>query len=190
MARSSHKREEILAFLRDFVTQKGYAPSVREIQDAVDLRSTATVYYHLQELERCGEISMETGKNRTISLPSQNGIPVIGTIAPGRPILAQENIEGYLSWKEDPGCFAFRVKGDSMSGARIFDGDKVVVRPQPTAENGEIVVALIGNEITVKRLSRDQGKVWLLPENPDYAPIDGTGAQIIGKVVGLVRQYG
>lgn len=190
MARVSSKREEILEFLRDFSAQNGYAPTVREIMRAVGLKSTASVYYHLSTLNDAGLISMDGGKNRTIRLPNPGGIPVIGTVAAGTPILAQENIEGYLPWGGDNSCFALQVKGDSMIDAGILSGDKVIVRPQPTAEHGEIVVALLGDEATVKRLSRKDGQVWLLPENPAYSPIDGREAQIIGKVCAVYREYG
>ena len=190
MARVSSKREEILEFLRDFSAQNGYAPTVREIMRAVGLKSTASVYYHLSTLNDAGLISMDGGKNRTIRLPNPGGIPVIGTVAAGTPILAQENIEGYLPWGGDNSCFALQVKGDSMIDAGILSGDKVIIRPQPTAEHGEIVVALLGDEATVKRLSRKDGQVWLLPENPAYSPIDGREAQIIGKVCAVYREYG
>ena len=189
MGRTSNKREEILLFLRSFLAENGYAPSVREIMQAVGLRSTASVHYHLSELDRSGLISMDGSKNRAITLPGQRGIPVIGVVTAGQPILAQENIEGYLPYESDPECFALRVRGDSMIEAGIFDGDKVVVRPQQTAENGQIVVALLGDEATVKRLRRRNGQVWLMPENPAYDPIDGTHAQILGRVKAVIREY-
>ena len=189
MARVSSKREEILAFLRDFSAQNGYAPTVREIMRAVGLKSTASVYYHLSTLNDAGIISMDGGKNRTIRLSNPGGIPVIGTVAAGTPILAQENIEGYLPWGGDNSCFALQVKGDSMIDAGILSGDKVIVRPQPTAEHGEIVVALFEDEATVKTLRRKDGHTWLMPENPDYEPIDGDGCTILGKVTAVVRRY-
>ncbi len=187
MARTSNKRGEILAFLKEFSARYGYAPSVREIMQGVGLKSTASVHYHLRGLSDSGAIEVDSAKNRAIRL-SERGVPVVGTVAAGQPILAAENIEGYLPWSDDPDCFALRVKGDSMIDAHIFDGDTVIVRPQPTAENGEIVVALIGDEATVKRLSRKNGAVWLLPENPAYAPIDGRDAKILGKVRAVVRE--
>ena len=187
MSRTSSKREEILAFLKDFSAQYGYAPSVREIMQGVGLKSTASVHYHLRALNDSGAIEMDADKNRAIRLP-ERGVPVVGTVAAGQPILAEQNIEGYLPWNADPECFALRVKGDSMIDAHIFPGDTVIVRPQPTAENGEIVVALIGDEATVKRLRRRSGEVWLLPENPAYAPIDGREAVILGKVRAVVRE--
>ena len=116
-------------------------------------------------------------------------MPLIGVVTAGQPILAVENIEGYLPWDGDKDCFALRVRGDSMIEAGIFDGDKLIVRPQSTAENGEIVVALLGEEATVKRLKRQNGEVWLMPENPAYEPIDGRYAQILGKVRAVIREF-
>lgn len=193
MGRTTTKRDEILAFLQDFLAENGYAPSVREIMQAVGLKSTASVHYHLDALNRSGQINMDSSKNRAISVlgsvkkPGQ--IPVVGVVAAGLPILAVENIEGYLPWDGDEDCFALRVKGDSMLNAGILPGDRIIVRPQQTADNGDIVVALLEEEATVKRLLRKDGKVWLLPENPNYAPIDGTNAAILGKVRGVVREY-
>lgn len=188
MGRTSNKREEILAFLKAFAAENGYPPTVREIMRAVGLKSTASVHYHLSELDRLGEISVESYKNRAISLPKPSGVPILGVVTAGQPILAVENIEGYLPWDEED-CFALRVRGDSMIEAGIFDGDKVVVRPQQTADHGDIVVALLSDEATVKRLSRKNGEVWLMPENPAYSPIDGREAQILGKVRAVIREY-
>lgn len=188
MGRTSNKRQEILAFLRSFSAENGYIPSVREIMQAVGLHSTASVQYHLNELSRAGLLEMGGGKNRAIRLQNRQGIPIVGTVAAGLPILAEENIDGYLPWDAEEGCFALRVQGDSMIDAHIFDGDKVVVRPQPTAENDEIVVALLEDEATVKRLRRENGEVWLLPENPAYAPIDGRNAVILGVVRTVIRE--
>ena len=192
MARTSNKREQILEFLTTFVAENGYAPSVREICAAVGLASTATVHYHLGALRDAGLISMDDMKKRAISLPDArraDRIPVIGVVTAGMPILAVENIEGYIPWEADSGCFALRVRGDSMIEAGILDGDKVVVRPQNTATNGEIVVALLEDSATVKRFKRDGKQVWLMPENPAYDPIDGTHASIIGKVKAVIREY-
>ena len=130
------------------------------------------------------------GAKRAVVASQRAGyIPVVGVVTAGLPILAVENQEGSMPWDGDPSCFALRVRGDSMIGAGILDGDKVVVRPQAPADDGQIVVALLGDEATVKRLSRKHGKVWLLPENEDYSPIDGTYAQILGKVAAVVRRY-
>ena len=187
MARTSNKREEIMDFLREFTAERGYAPSVREIMQAVGLKSTASVHYHLTELNRSGVIRVDGSKNRAISMQEARGVPIVGVVTAGIPILAVENIEGYLPMECEAGCFALRVRGDSMIEAGIFDGDKVIVRPQQTAEHGEIVVALLGDEATVKRLSLQDGEVWLMPENPAYEPIDGRYAQIIGKVRTIIR---
>ena len=193
MARTSTKQQDILEFLRAFTAENGYAPSVREICAAVGLRSTASVHYHLAELKRQGQIDIDENKNRTITLSEahQPGrIPIIGTVAAGMPILAQENIEGYLPWDGDDTCFALRIQGYSMINAGILDGDHVVVRPQSTADTGDIVVALLDDEATVKRFRRDtHGGIWLLPENPDYQPLDGRYAKILGKVKAVYREY-
>ena len=192
MARTTTKRQEILDYLTEFMRENGYAPSVREICEAVGLQSTATVHYHLNALRENGVIAMDEMKKRAIRLPDArrgDRIPVVGVVTAGVPILAVENIEGYIPWEGEQGLFALRVRGDSMVGAGILDGDKVVVRPQATAENGEIVVALLEDSATVKRLQRKDGTVWLLPENPSYQPIDGTNAAIIGKVKAVIREY-
>ncbi len=192
MGRTSNKREEILQFLTQFVAENGYAPSVREICAAVGLQSTATVHYHLGALREAGLIEMDDMKKRAITLPDAHRadrIPVVGVVTAGVPILAVENIEGYIPWEGEAGCFALRVRGDSMIEAGILDGDKIVVHPQQTADNGQIVVALLGDEATVKRLRRSCGEVWLMPENPAYSPIDGREAQILGRVKAVVLEY-
>ena len=192
MARTSGKKEEILQFLTQFIRKNNYAPSVREICAAVGLQSTATVHYHLNALRDEGRISMDDLKKRTITLPENAHtarIPVVGVVTAGVPILAVENIEGYLPWDGEEGCFALRVRGDSMVGAGILDGDRVVVRPQETAENGEIVVAMLEDSATVKRLKKQAKEVWLMPENPAYSPIDGRSAKILGRVKAVIREY-
>ena len=192
MARTSNKREQILNFLTQFMNEHGYAPTVREICNAVGLQSTATVHYHLNALRDAGLIEMDEMKKRAISLPDAqraDRIPVVGVVTAGVPILATENIEGYIPWDGESGCFVLRVRGDSMIGAGILDGDEVVVRPQQTATNGEIVVALLEDSATVKRFQKTGKQVWLLPENPAYQPIDGNEAQILGKVKAVIRTY-
>ena len=192
MPRTSDKSEQILNFVSAFIQENGYAPSVREIGAAVGLRSTASVSYHLKALQDKGLLlgGESKGRKRAIATGVRAGqIPVIGVVTAGMPILAVENQEGTMAWDGEPGCFALRVRGDSMINAGILSGDKVVVRPQQTADDGQIVVARIDDEATVKRLRRRNGEIWLLPENPDYPPIDGTHAQIIGIVKAVVREY-
>ena len=191
MPRTSDKAQLIVDYVNQFIQENGYSPSVREIGEAVGLRSTASVSYHLQALQAKGLLQAPGAKGRKRALvtgarPGQ--IPVVGVVTAGLPILAVENQEGTLPWN-DPGCFALRVRGDSMLGAGILPGDKVVVRPQSTADDGQIVVARLEDEATVKRLRRRNGEIWLLPENDAYAPIDGTHAEIIGVVKAVVREY-
>ena len=192
MPRTSDKAEKILDYVNRFIQENGYAPSVREIGAAVGLRSTASVSYHIQALQDKGLLAAPgaKGRKRAIVSGSRPGqIPVIGVVTAGVPILAYENQEGTMAWDGEPGCFALRVRGDSMINAGILSGDKVVVRPQQTANDGQIVVARIGEEATVKRLSRRNGKVLLMPENDNYEPIDGSEAEIIGLVKAVVREY-
>ena len=191
MPRSSNKAELIMDYVNQFIQENGYSPSVREIGAAVGLRSTASVSYHLQALQEKGLLQAPQAKGRKRALvtgarPGQ--IPVVGVVTAGLPILAVENQEGTMPWHES-GCFALRVRGDSMINAGILEGDKVIVRPQSSADNGQIVVARIEDEATVKRLLRRNGQVWLMPENDNYSPIDGTHAEIIGVVKGVVREY-
>ena len=192
MPRTSDKADRILDYVNHFVQENGYAPSVREIGAAVGLRSTASVSYHIQALQDKGLLQSPgaKGMKRSIATGVRPGqIPVVGVVTAGIPILAVENQEGTMSWDGEPGCFALRVRGDSMINAGILSGDKVVVRPQQTADDGQIVVAMLEDEATVKRLRKRGGEVWLMPENDNYAPIDGTNAQIIGLVKGVVREY-
>ena len=191
MPRTSNKAELIMDYVNQFIEENGYSPSVREIGAAVGLRYTASVSYHLQALQDKGLLQSPGGKGRKRALvtgvrPGQ--IPVVGVVTAGMPILAVENQEGTMPWR-DPGCFALRVRGDSMIGAGILSGDLVVVRPQQNADDGQIVVARIEDEATVKRLRRRNGQVWLLPENENYPPIDGTFAEIVGIVKAVVREY-
>ena len=192
MPRRSNKAQEILEFVNEFVQENGYAPSIREIGAAVGLSSTASVNYHLQQLQEKGLLLApgSKGRKRAIVTAQRAGqIPVVGVVTAGMPILAVENREGTMAWEGDPSCFALRVRGDSMINAGILSGDKVVVRPQQTADDGQIVVARIEDEATVKRLSRRNGEIWLLPENDNYSPIDGHDAEIIGVVKAVVREY-
>ena len=192
MPRTSNKADLILAFVNQFVQENGFAPSVREIGAAVGLSSTASVSYHLQQLQNKGLLlsSGVKGRKRALVTSQRPGqIPVVGVVTAGVPILALENQEGTISWDGDPACFALRVRGDSMINAGILSGDMVVVRPQETADDGQIVVARIGDEATVKRLRLQNGEVWLMPENDAYSPINGNEAQLIGLVKAVVREY-
>ena len=192
MARTTDKAERILEFVNQFVQENGYAPSVREIGAAVGLRSTASVSYHIQALQDKGLLQSPGGKGhkRSIVTNARPGqIPVVGVVTAGVPILAVENQEGTMAWDGESGGCALRVRGDSMINAGILSGDKVVVRPQQTASDGQIVVARIGDEATVKRLYRRNGEIWLMPENDNYEPIDGREAEIIGLVKAVVREY-
>ncbi len=195
MAELSKMQQKIYAYIAECIRQQGYPPSVREIGEAVGLKSPSTVHFHLKHLEEAGVIEKGAGKGRAITLtspPVEDRVPIVGNVAAGSPILAEECIEDYLTF--DTGgrtgeYFALRVRGESMLGAGILPGDLVVVRRQPTANNGEIVVALLEDEATVKRFSLKNGRMWLLPENEAYSPIDGTYAQILGKVAAVVRRY-
>lgn len=196
MAELSKMQQQIYDFLVSYIRSRGYPPSVREIGEAVGLKSPSTVHFHLKHLEEAGVIEKGAGKGRAITLTApplpEDKVPIVGNVAAGSPILAQECIEDYLTF--DTGgrsgeFFALRVRGESMLGAGILPGDLVVVRRQETANSGEIVVAMIEDEATVKRLSRKNGRTWLLPENDAYSPIDGTYAQILGKVAAVVRRY-
>ena len=205
MVKLTPKQQQIYDYILSFTAQHGYPPSVREIGAAVGLKSPSTVHFHMKGLEEAGVIVKAEGKTRAISIPAmplgavaeetdprENQIPILGNVAAGTPILAEECIEDYLTFHTGhPGDvhFALRVRGESMLNAGILPGDLVVVRQQQTCNQGEIVVAMIDDEATVKRFSRKNGHIWLLPENDDYEPIDGTYAQILGKVVAVVRQY-
>lgn len=202
----SAMQQKIYDYIAACVRTQGYPPSVREIGEAVGLRSPSTVHFHLKKLVDAGMIETGAGKGRAITLthppaapaaPAEaeapaGRVPIVGNVAAGSPILAQECIEDYLTFDAGhPGDvhFALRVRGESMLNAGILPGDLVVVRQQASCNQGEIVVAMIDDEATVKRFSRKNGHVWLLPENDAYSPIDGTHAQILGKVVAVVRQY-
>ena len=196
MTQLSNMQKKIYDYIVACVREQGYPPSVREIGEAVGLKSPSTVHFHLKHLEEAGVIEKGAGKGRAITLTTppvpEDRVPVEGNVAAGCPILAEECIEDYLTFDtggRNEEYFALRVRGESMLNAGILPGDLVVVRRQPTANNGEIVVALIEDEATVKRLSLRNGQIWLMPENDAYTPIDGSNAQILGKVAAVVRRY-
>ena len=184
MKKLTDKQQQIYDYIVAFQKDHGYPPSVREIGEAVGLKSPSTVHFHLKGLESAGLI--------TKAEAPADKIPVVGSVAAGAPILAEQHIEDYLTF--DTGGlsgehFALKVRGESMLDAGILPGDLVIVHQQQTVRNGDIVVALFEDEATVKTFRRRDGHVWLLPENPEYQPIDGQGAQILGKVVAVVRRY-
>ena len=197
MKKLTPKQKALCDFVRSFTNEQGYPPTVREIGAAMGLSSPSSVYFHIRRLQEQGLLTIERGRTRSITLveellPQRGHVPLLGEVAAGVPILAQENIEEYVPFdtgRHPEEFFALRVRGESMLGAGILPGDLVIVHAQVQAQSGEIVVALFENEATVKTLSLKGGEVWLLPENPDYQPIDGRDAQILGKVVGLVRRF-
>ncbi len=207
MSTLTPKQQRIYDYILTFTAEHGYPPSVREIGAAVGLKSPSTVHFHLKGLEEAGVIIKAEGKTRAITLPgtvhaphpvaeeqapAANRIPVVGNVAAGSPILAEECIEDYLTF-DTQGLsgehFALKVRGESMLEAGILPGDLVVVHRQSQAHSGEIVVALFEDEATVKTLRRKDGHTWLMPANPAYEPIPGDRAEIVGKVVAVVRRY-
>jgi repressor LexA len=201
--RLTARQRRILEFIRETVRERGYPPTVREIGEAVGLTSSSSVHSQLANLERLGLLRRDPTKPRAVTLarpatPAEGvAIPLLGRIAAGGPILAQENVEDYLTvpvgFAEEADHFALRVRGDSMVGAGILDGDLVVVRRQDAAEDGDVVAALLPgpaeDEATVKRLRRRDGQVLLVPENPALEPFElPPGGRILGKVVAVLRR--
>ena len=193
------RQKQILEYIRTCVHQFGYPPSVREICKEVGLSSTSTVHGYLHRLEDLGYIRRDPAKNRTIELldegswRSKKTLPLVGQVRAGAPIFAEECVEDVYPFPADfignDDCFMLIVQGDSMKNAGILEGDQLIVRHQDTAENGEIVVALIDDEATVKRYFREKDAIRLQPENDEYEPIYTRNCKILGKVVGLYRQY-
>src|SRR5437773_9065685 len=194
------RQQAILNFINKYVDDNGFPPSVREIGRHFGVYP-ATVQDHISALERKGYIQKKRFQSRTLSVPASsrrradNGIPIIGRVAAGMPLLAQENIEDSIQLPKEwapAGAFLLKVQGNSMEGAHILDGDYVLVHPQKTASNGEIVVALIGEEATVKRFYRTERGISLKAENPKYQPIEierneAAALTIVGKVMGVLR---
>lgn len=205
MEKLSQKQLQILEYMKKEVKEKGYPPSVREICDAVGLKSTSTVHGHLERLERKGYIKRDPSKPRAIEIftesndePNTNKkemleVPIVGTVTAGTPILAVENIEDTFpipaDYAPNGDIFMLRVKGDSMINAGIYNKDLIMVKNQTTAENGDIVVAMIEDFATVKTFYREDGYIRLQPENPSMSPILVRDVTILGKVVGLYRRY-
>lgn len=201
----TNRQRRILEVITSALADHGYPPSVREVGEAVGLTSSSSVAHQLKVLETKGYLTRDPNRPRAIEVHRQAAhsqpaaasddavqVPLLGRIAAGAPILAEQNVEQVITLPRQltghGDVFALEVHGDSMIDAAICDGDWVVVRPQPTAENGEIVAALIEDEATVKTLQRSQRQVWLLPQNPAYSPIDGNQATIMGKVVAVLRK--
>ncbi len=195
------RQKEIFDFIRRYAAKTGYPPTVREIGKAVGLHSSSTVHAHLANLERIGLLRRDPSKPRAIELlfdrakrtilPGR-GLPLVGQVAAGEPVLAEENIEEYIEIPDviggEEGDYVLRVRGESMKDAGIFEDDYVVVRPADEASDAEIVVALIGDEATVKRFYREADHIRLQPENDAMEPIRTTEATVLGRVIGLVRK--
>jgi repressor LexA len=194
------RQQEIFDFVKKYVGEHGYPPTVRDIGQAIGLASSSTVHAHLTNLEKHGLLRRDPTKPRAIEVVKDKarqavapaGLPVVGQVAAGQPVLADENIEEYVPVPGiaggDDGEFVLRVKGDSMKDAGILEGDFVIVRRQETAGDGDIVVALVGDEATVKRFFREDDHVRLQPENEALEPIRTREAQVLGRVVGLCRR--
>jgi repressor LexA len=196
------RQQEIFEFIKRYSSSHGYPPTVRDIGKAVGLASSSTVHQHLANLEKVGALRRDPSKPRAIelldraveeirSIVGPSGLPLVGAVAAGQPVLAEENIEEYVSVPElaggDTGQYVLRVRGDSMKNAGIIEGDLVVVHQQETAEDGDIVVALVGEEATVKRFFREADHVRLQPENETLEPIRSREVRVLGRVVGLMR---
>ena len=195
------RQKEIFDFIRKYAAKTGYPPTVREIGKAVGLHSSSTVHAHLANLEKLGLVRRDPSKPRAIELLFDkakktinpgNGLPLVGQVAAGAPILAEENIDEYLEIPDviggEDGDYILQVRGESMTNAGILEGDYVVVRPSDDATDGEIVVALIGEDATVKRFFREKDHVRLQPENDSMEPILTTEARVLGRVVGVFRK--
>jgi repressor LexA len=200
--RISNKQKEILEYLKSQIINKGYPPAVREICEAVKLKSTSSVHSHLETLEKNGYIRRDPSKPRAIEIIDDEfnltrrdlvNVPIVGTITAGQPILAVENIDSYFpipsEYMPNEDTFMLKVKGDSMINVGIFNGDKILVQKQSHAKNGDFVVALIGEEVTVKTFYKENGFYRLQPENDTMEPIIVPDLNIQGKVIGLFRMF-
>ena len=195
------RQQEIFDFIQKYASRYGYPPTVREIGKAVGLASSSTVHAHLANLQKSGLLKRNPTKPRAIevmldkakqAITPNDGLPLVGQVAAGQPVLAEENIEEYVPVPPlaggDEGEYILRVAGESMRDAGILAGDHVVVRPQDTARDGDIVVAMMGEEATVKRFFKERDHIRLQPENPEMEPIRSTDVRVIGKVVGVFRR--
>jgi repressor LexA len=196
------RQQEIFDYIRRYGSEHGYPPTVRDIGKAIGLTSSSTVHAHLANLEKVGLLRRDPSKPRAIEVlvdkakqaVTPTGLPMVGQVAAGQPVLAEENIEDYVSVPGiaggDEGEFVLKVKGDSMKNAGILEGDHVIVRRQDTAADGEIVVALVGEEATVKRFFKESDHIRLQPENDALEPIRTRDVEILGRVVGVCRRVG
>ena len=193
------RQQEIYDFIRTYSSANGYPPTVRDIGKAVGLASSSTVHAHLSNLEKAGVLRRDPTKPRALELlagaaraAAGAGLPLVGRVAAGQPILAEENIEDYIQVPDlaggEDGEYILRVRGESMKDAGILEGDFVVVRPQDTAADGEIVVALVGEEATIKRFFREPDHIRLQPENEAMEPIRSKDVRVLGRVVGVFRK--
>ncbi|CDD55728.1 transcriptional repressor LexA [[Bacteroides] pectinophilus] len=200
--RITAKQSEILEYIKNQIVNKGYPPSVRDICEAVHLKSTSSVHAHLETLEKNGYIRRDPTKPRAIEIIDDNfnltrrevvNVPLIGQVAAGQPILAVENITNYFpipaEFLNNSETFMLNVKGDSMINMGIYDGDMIIVRRQQTADNGEVIVALVDDSATVKRFYKEDGHYRLQPENDFMDPIIVDNVEIVGKVIGLIRLH-
>ena len=198
----TERQNKILDYIRYVTKVRNYPPSVREIGEAVGLSSSSTVHNHLNQLERRGLIKRDPSKSRTVQLVADAeiaeqrrnavSVPIVGHVAAGSPILAEQNVEDHILLSSDlakDGFFLLRVRGDSMVNAGILNDDLVLVRPQHEAPNGSIVVALVDGDATVKRIERGNGHVKLIAENPAYEPIVTSNVSLVGQVRGVIRLF-
>lgn len=198
----STKQNEILEYLKAQIISRGYPPAVREICEAVHLKSTSSVHSHLETLEKNGYIRRDPSKPRAIEIVDDEfnttrrelvNVPIVGTVTAGQPILAVENIDGYFpiptEYMPNEQTFMLKVKGESMINAGIFDGDQIIVEKTPSAQNGDFVVALIDDSVTVKTFYKENGHYRLQPENDYMDPIIVDHVEILGKVIGLFRLF-
>jgi len=198
--RITAKQTEILEYIKSQILNKGYPPSVRDICAAVNLKSTSSVHAHLETLEKNGYIRRDPSKSRTIEIIDDNfnlvrrevvNVPLVGQVAAGQPLLAVENVSSYFpipaEYLPNEDTFMLTVKGDSMINMGIYEGDQIIIKRQNTAQNGEVVVALVDDSATVKRFYKENGHIRLQPENDYMDPIIVNDCEILGKVIGLIR---
>lgn len=195
------RQQQVLDFIASYLEQHGCPPTLREISDHIGTKGTATAIVHLEALERKGYLSRREGSSRSISIVGRNGgsvaVPIVGRVRAGQPSLAIEDIEGYynvdMSWVNESRCFFLRVEGDSMIDAHILDGDLALIRPQQTADNGQIVVAMVDGEATLKRFYRQKGHIRLQPENVTMEPIIIRAGEaetvVVGKLLKVIRNF-